>query len=92
MSCRENAMHKLASPLALALLLVSALPSEAQYTAKEWPDGPMKQRFSEACGACHDINRVRVGYTPQGWLTIARMMQNAEAPVPAEEWPALTST
>lgn len=50
----------------------------------------MKQRFTDTCGGCHDINRSRVGYTPEGWLTVTRMMQNMEAPVPAEEWPAMT--
>ena len=65
-------------------------PAFAQYTVKEWPDGLMKQRFADTCGACHDINRIRVGYTPEGWLTVVRMMQNMEAPVPAEEWGAMT--
>ena len=49
----------------------------------------MKQRFTDTCGACHDINRVRVGYTPEGWLTVVRMMQNMDTPVPAEDWPAM---
>jgi virginiamycin B lyase len=62
-----------AQPLAtcaftLALFAQTA-PAYAQYTAKDWPDGAMKQRFTDTCGACHDINRVRVGYTPEGWLT-----------------------
>ena len=64
-------------------------PAQAQYTAKEWPEGPMKQRFADTCGGCHDINRVRVGYTPEGWLTVVRMMQNFDTPVPAEEWGAM---
>jgi virginiamycin B lyase len=50
----------------------------------------MKQRFAETCGLCHDINRIRVGYTPEGWLTVVRMMQNFDAPITAEEWPAMT--
>ena len=57
-------------------------PAHAQYTAKEWPEGAMKQRFTDTCGLCHDINRIRVGYTPEGWLTVVRMMQNFDAPVP----------
>jgi virginiamycin B lyase len=77
------------SLLALAVL-AQALPAQAQYTAKEWPEGAMKQRFTETCGLCHDINRIRVGYTPEGWLTVVRMMQNFDAPIPAEEWPAMT--
>jgi virginiamycin B lyase len=64
--------------------------AEAQYTAKEWPEGPSKQTFIATCGGCHDINRVRVGYTADGWVTVVRMMQNMQAPVPAEEWGAVT--
>jgi virginiamycin B lyase len=75
--------------LAAAAVLMLAVPAEAQYTAKEWPEGAMKQRFTETCGICHDINRVRVGHTPEGWLTVVRMMQNMDAPVPASDWAAL---
>src|SRR4051812_50038298 len=34
------------SDIALGALLIGALttPASAQYTAKEWPEGPMKQR------------------------------------------------
>src|SRR3569832_106322 len=73
---------------ASAVLGTSA--AHAQYTAKEWPEGPSKQRFVDTCNNCHDINRVRGGYTPEGWLTVVRMKQNMEAPVPAEEWGAMT--
>jgi virginiamycin B lyase len=75
--------------LALALIAAAA-PAQAQYTAKEWPEGAMKQRFTDVCGGCHDINRIRVGYTPKGWLTVVRMMQNFDTPVPPAEWPAMT--
>ena len=75
--------------LVLLAALTAAVPAHAQYTAKEWPDGPMKQRFADACGICHDINRIRVGYTPEGWLTVVRMMQNFDTPVPAAEWGAM---
>ena len=77
---------QLMAAVAAVTLTVSA---HAQYTAKEWPEGPMKQRFAEVCGACHDINRIRVGYTPEGWLTVVRMMQNFDTPVPAAEWGAM---
>ncbi|MGB9295639.1 MAG: hypothetical protein WCB52_05540, partial [Pseudolabrys sp.] len=64
---------KLTTPLASCALLalaMMAVPAQAQYTAKDWPEGAMKQRFTDTCGACHDINRIRVGYTPEGWLTV----------------------
>lgn len=74
----------------LGTALIGTSAAHAQYTAKEWPEGTSKQRFADTCGGCHDINRVRVGYTPDGWLTVVRMMQNMNAPVPAEEWGAMT--
>ena len=43
--------------LAAVAALTIAVPAQAQYTAKEWPEGPMKQRFADTCGGCHDINR-----------------------------------
>ena len=72
------------------VIALGAPAAQAQYTQKEWPEGPSKARFVATCDGCHDINRVRVGYTAEGWLTIAQMMQNAHAPVPPEEWGAMT--
>ena len=72
------------------VMVFGASAAQAQYTQKEWPEGPSKTRFVATCDGCHDINRVRVGYTAEGWLTIVRMMQNMHAPVPAEEWGAMT--
>ena len=77
------------SLLPALIATLATLPAQAQYTAKEWPEGPMKQRFVDTCGVCHDINRIRVGYTPEGWLTVVRMMQNFDTPVPATEWGAM---
>jgi virginiamycin B lyase len=33
------------------------------------------------CGGCHDINRLKAGYTPEGWRTVMRMMQNVDVPL-----------
>ncbi|MBR1278550.1 hypothetical protein [Bradyrhizobium sp. AUGA SZCCT0283] len=74
----------------LSITIVFGAPAaHAQYTAKEWPEGPSKARFAATCDGCHDINRIRVGYTAEGWLSVVRMMQNVNAPVPAEEWGAM---
>jgi virginiamycin B lyase len=75
----------------VAMVVLGTPVAHAQYTAKDWPDGPSKQIFVDTCNGCHDINRVRGGYTPEGWLTVARMMQNMQAPVPAEDWGPLTT-
>ena len=74
----------------LSMIVFGAPAAQAQYTGEEWPEGPSKQRFVATCDGCHDINRVRIGYTPEGWLTVVHMMQNMHAPVPAEEWGAMT--
>ena len=37
------------------------------------------------CGSCHDINRLKAGYTPEGWRTVMRMMHNMDVPVPADQ-------
>jgi virginiamycin B lyase len=74
----------------LIMTVFGVSAAQAQYTAKDWPEGPSKHRFVVTCDGCHDINRVRIGYTPEGWLTVVRMMQNMHAPVPADEWGAMT--
>jgi virginiamycin B lyase len=58
--------------------------------AQEFPDGPGKPIVTAVCGGCHDINRLRIGYTPEGWRTVIRMMQNVETPVPLEQWGTVT--
>ena len=59
------------------LFLANIFPALGQ----EFPDGPGKQVVTAVCGGCHDINRIRIGYTPEGWRTVVRMMQNVETPV-----------
>jgi virginiamycin B lyase len=82
---------RVSSLMCFLIMTVSGVSAaQAQYTAKDWPEGPSKHRFVVTCDGCHDINRVRIGYTPEGWLTVVRMMQNMHAPVPAEEWGAMT--
>ena len=72
-----------------AALLGAAVPALAQQP-QDFPDRPGKSTFLAACGVCHDINRARAGYTPEGWRTVVRMMQNVGAPVPKDQWETLT--
>ena len=58
--------------------------------AQDFPDGVGKDIVVRACGVCHDINRLKIGYTPEGWRTVVRMMQNMETPVAAADWPVVT--
>jgi virginiamycin B lyase len=69
-----------------AVLLCSVLPARAQ----ELPDGKGKEMVAALCGSCHEVNRVRPGYTPEGWRTVMRMMANLEVPVPADQVATIT--
>jgi virginiamycin B lyase len=69
-----------------AILLSAIIPGWGQ----EFPNGPGKEPVTAVCGGCHDINRLRIGYTPEGWRTVVRMMQNVETPVPSDQWEIVT--
>ncbi len=71
---------------ALALTVTALLASAGCAWAEDFPDGPGKDTVTAVCGGCHDINRLRVGYTPEGWHTVMRMMRNFGAPVPEDRW------
>src|SRR6266545_3126052 len=75
---------------AIAVLLCAVSPASAQQAQADFPDGPGKQTFVNFCGGCHDINRSRAGYTPEGWQTVMRMMLNFDVPVPKDEVETLT--
>jgi virginiamycin B lyase len=78
--------HRHFLPAVVGILLASILPALGQ----DFPDGPGKQVVTAVCGGCHDINRLRIGYTPEGWHTVVRMMQNVDTPVPANQWDSVT--
>ena len=70
--------------LLIAFILASAVLCPA--AAQDLPAGPGKETVAAVCGGCHDINRIRIGYTPQGWHTVIQMMRNVHAPVPDDQW------
>lgn len=76
---------------ALACCVLFCVPALAQQPGANFPDGPGKDTVVAVCNGCHDINRVRAGYNPAGWNMIQHMMQNMGAPVPPEDWPAVTT-
>jgi virginiamycin B lyase len=76
--------------LATAMLVPFALPAMAQQPGADFPEGAGKQIVLETCGGCHDINRLKIGYTPEGWHTVMRMMQNMEAPIPPDQVETVT--
>jgi virginiamycin B lyase len=73
-----------------AALLASSLPATAQQPGQNFPEGAGKSVVLGICGNCHDINRLTAGYTPEGWRTVIRMMQNFGAPIPEDQVAAIT--
>ena len=68
-----------------------ALPQQPSRLSRTFPTAPGKDTFLAICGGCHDINRSRAGYTPQGWRTVMHMMQSTSmAPVPQDQIGTLT--
>ncbi len=76
-------------PLVFAAALLWPAAAWSQQPPSNFPDGPGKQTVLATCGGCHDINRLRAGYTPAGWNMIQHMMQNMAAPIAPEEWPTV---
>jgi virginiamycin B lyase len=79
----------LLSAVALVGLAASA-QAQAPKPGHDFPDGPGKEVVTGVCGGCHDIDRLRNGYTPDGWRTVTAMMRNFGAPVPDEDWQLVT--
>jgi virginiamycin B lyase len=77
------------SVIAVALL-ATTLPARAQQQPQSFPEGPGKEILVQTCGACHPADRVRAGYSPEGWHTVIRMMLNFEVPIPNDQVEPLT--
>jgi virginiamycin B lyase len=82
---------RLSLPLLVATLLCGGSAAWAQQPGQNFPDGPGKDIVVATCNGCHDINRVRAGYTAAGWNMLQHMMQNMGAPIAPEDWPTVTS-
>jgi len=47
-------MRKGSVLLFLVTLMFGTPAANAQYTEREWPESPSKQRFVATCDGCHD--------------------------------------
>jgi virginiamycin B lyase len=74
----------------LALTVLCGPVSFALAAGEDFPEGPGKQAVVNTCNTCHDINRIKIGYTPEGWHTVMQMMKNVGAPLTPEDWPVVT--
>jgi virginiamycin B lyase len=74
----------------LAVGFACVTPAIAQQGGQDFPDGPGKSTVVSICGGCHDLDRLKAGYAPDGWRTVIRMMQNFGAPLPQDQVAAVT--
>jgi virginiamycin B lyase len=74
----------------VAAALISVSPALAQPEGRNFPEGPGKSTVLSVCGGCHELGRVTAGYTPEGWHSVMRMMQNFGAPIPPDQVATVT--
>ena len=79
-----------AAPGAVAATIIMTGPTPAQQAGADFPAGAGKDDVVAVCGGCHDINRLKAGYTADGWRTVMRMMQNFGAPLAADHVATVT--
>ena len=79
-----------AVPGLLAATIIMTGPTLAQQAGVNFPAGAGKDDVVAVCGGCHDINRLKAGYTADGWRTVMRMMQNFGAPLAADHVATVT--
>src|ERR1700674_5214257 len=81
-------MNKMLLPAVAVFGLAAACPAVSQDL--NLPDGAGKDTVAALCGACHRINLLGNGYTPDGWHTVVRMMVNFGVPIPKDEVATVT--
>jgi virginiamycin B lyase len=72
-------------PVMAAVLLIPIFPTTAQQAGQDFPDGPGKSIVIAQCGRCHELNRVMSGFTPEGWRSVIRTMQNFGMELPQDQ-------
>src|SRR5262245_5106599 len=77
--------------LSAAAAVSLAFASSAFGQGFNLPDGPGKDTVAAMCGACHPVNRLGAGYTPDGWHTVMRMMENFGGSVPKDQAETVTN-
>ena len=87
---RRRAQSVVRTLALLSATLASSGAALAQQTGQALPEGPAKSTVLGICGSCHDVGRLTAGYTPEGWHTVVRMMQNFGAPIPPDQVATIT--
>jgi virginiamycin B lyase len=75
-------------PFVMVAFLSSALPCWSQSSL---PEGNAKETVQSACPVCHSMNTVtNAGHSREDWQTVLHMMVNVGAPVPQDQFAAVT--
>ena len=82
--------HPFLPVIAVALLALPLLPARAQRGAAGL-SRPARQGDLRRGAAAATTSIARVGYTPEGWRTVMRMMLNFDVPVPKDQVETLTN-
>ena len=65
------------SPRRIRFAVLASAASFALSTSAQDSADPGKAMVDATCNSCHPLSaRVGTGYTPEGWDTVLRMMQN----------------
>ncbi|MGG5817368.1 virginiamycin B lyase family protein [Falsiroseomonas sp. HW251] len=57
----------------------------------ELPPGPGRDIVANSCNSCHEVERIRAGYTPEGWRTVMTMMHNFGVRIAPDDLPVVTA-
>lgn len=81
-------MRVISVVILIGAALMCSAPAHSQQLApgSDFPEGAGRDIVLQVCGGCHDINRAKAGYTPEGWRTIMAMKRNVQAPIPEGHW------
>ncbi len=88
-----NRPFAFASWLAISFALVRAADAagtQPPQPGSDFPEGAGKPYVVATCNACHDVNRLKAGYTPEGWRTVIRMMEHMDVHIPAKQQQVVT--
>ena len=69
----------------LASVLLWSSSAALQQPGQDFPDGPGKDKVVAVAAAVTTSTGSSAGYTPDGWNTLQRMMQNMGAPFAPED-------
>jgi virginiamycin B lyase len=87
---RSQQRNDISKTCLLPIIAATLLCSTVAVRAQELPPGNGREIVAAVCGGCHDVNRIRAGYSTVGWQSVMHMMHNMEAPVPKDKWPVVT--